>query len=427
MSRRTGTTLGITLALLVMAAVAGWRVLVASQEQGQFLGGLFAPQQAQAQEVFAATSPRRTVTALGRIAPLKGIVELSPASVDILQKLLVQEGDWIAAEQPLAKLKSQQARSLQLELLKTKLEEAEAKLAAEIHYADSLIEEAKLGKQQALQQQDSEIRLQQAKVDLLESTLSQQKRDLSRAEQATDAVSAYQREQQRNLIRRTEEELQAAQEAVRRLRNLRAINEELAEAKLDTAQASKARLLANGSMKSLKQQIEIAREQAAQSTVTSPVEGRIIEILSRPGEAISPAKPLMKLADTSTMAVIAEVYESDIWHVSPGQAVTIHSEAFPILPETDESLELSGKVVAIRPAIQQNQVFSLNPAADVDLRVFEVKIALDDRSVRLPADFVFAYADPKKNLSYLTQHDIAARMIHLQVEVRFTPPATDGE
>lgn len=423
MSRWRSASFGGLLVLLIMVGLVVRNHLTFHEAAW----GIFSPQQAKAQETFSPVQQRRTITALGRIAPLAGVIDLSPASVDLLDSLLIQEGDWIAAKQPLARLKSQRANTLQLQLLETKLAEAQVKLAAEIQYADALIEEAKLAKQQALKQQESELRLQQSKVDVLEKTVTQQKRDLIRAEQATDAVGAYQREQQRALIRRTEDELRAAQEAVRRLRSLAQTNEELAAAKLTSAEASKARLLAGGSLESLRKQIEIAREQSSLSTVTSPVAGRVLEILTQPGEAISPAKPLLRLADTSEMAVIAEVYESDIWHLTPGQAVTIHSDAFPILPETNEPLELSGKVVAIRPAIKQNQVFSLNPAADVDLRVFEVTISLDGRSVRLPADFVFAYADPTQNLSYITQHDIAARMIHLQVEVRFIRSEADSE
>jgi HlyD family secretion protein len=73
------------------------------------------------------------------------------------------------------------------------------------------------------------------------------------------------------------------------------------------------------------------------------------------------------------MYVVAEVYQTDIQKVKVGQKATITSNAFPG--------KIQGTVSKIGWQIDRQSIFSLNPAADTDRRIVEVKISIND-----PAD-----------------------------------------
>jgi len=50
--------------------------------------------------------------------------------------------------------------------------------------------------------------------------------------------------------------------------------------------------------------------------------------MAHPGELVGASQPLLQMADTDHMAVIAEVYETDIQRVKEKQTVTIRSRTF---------------------------------------------------------------------------------------------------
>ena len=78
------------------------------------------------------------------------------------------------------------------------------------------------------------------------------------------------------------------------------------------------------------------------------------------------------MGDTSSMQVVAEVYETDARFVRLGQKAAVVSRAF--------EQELTGKVVRISSLVQRNDIFNADPTADVDARIVEVWITLDDSS-----------------------------------------------
>ena len=54
--------------------------------------------------------------------------------------------------------------------------------------------------------------------------------------------------------------------------------------------------------------------------------GRVLEIVTHPGESVG-QQPLLRLGDTDHMVVMAEVYETQVFEVRPGQRATIVSQA----------------------------------------------------------------------------------------------------
>ena len=104
------------------------------------------------------------------------------------------------------------------------------------------------------------------------------------------------------------------------------------------------------------------------TSVRSPIHGQVLKVNTRPGEIISNTG-IIELGRTQQMYVVAEVYETDIQKVRLGQSAVITSNAF--------AGELRGKVTDIGLQVNRQNIFDLNPQADTDHKVVDVKIRLD--------------------------------------------------
>jgi HlyD family secretion protein len=119
---------------------------------------------------------------------------------------------------------------------------------------------------------------------------------------------------------------------------------------------------------SAKGNVELAKARLEQSILRAPSDGRILKIDVRPGEIIA-QRAVLEMADTSRMYATAEVYETDIRWVRPGQTAKIKSPALPT--------ELGGVVERVGTVIARNSEVGLDPTRSADTRVAEVLIRLD--------------------------------------------------
>jgi HlyD family secretion protein len=101
------------------------------------------------------------------------------------------------------------------------------------------------------------------------------------------------------------------------------------------------------------------------------------------------------LADRSRMVVLAEVYEADVKRIREGQKAKVASKAFPS-PFDERGLQ--GIVSRIGKTISRPELRPLDPLAQADRHVIEVRVDLDAEGSQVAADF-----------------------IHLQAEVQFAP------
>jgi HlyD family secretion protein len=115
--------------------------------------------------------------------------------------------------------------------------------------------------------------------------------------------------------------------------------------------------------------LALARANLALDTVRAPVDGRVLVVHARPGERIGP-EGLLELGRTDAMYAVAEVYETDIAAVRPGQTAIVRSPAF--------TKPLSGHVERVGLTVRGQAVLAPDPAADTDARVVEVHVRLDD-------------------------------------------------
>ncbi|MFB2983143.1 efflux RND transporter periplasmic adaptor subunit [Microseira sp. BLCC-F43] len=112
--------------------------------------------------------------------------------------------------------------------------------------------------------------------------------------------------------------------------------------------------------------------------VRSPQEGTVLEIHARPGELVS-NDGIIDIGQTNQMYAIAEIYQSDINNIRPGQSVRISSDS---LPE-----ELQGTVDSIGWQVKRQNIVNTDPSANIDARIVEVHIKLDEASSQKAAKF----------------------------------------
>ena len=131
----------------------------------------------------------------------------------------------------------------------------------------------------------------------------------------------------------------------------------------------------------LRQAIAAQKEAKAnldQSYVKSPQDGVIFKINTHPGETIS-NQGIAEIGQVSQMMAVAEIYQSDISKIQLGQKVQIESNTLPN--------QLYGTVDRIGWQIQRQNVINSDPSENIDSRIVEVHIRLDEPSSQKAAKF----------------------------------------
>jgi len=216
-----------------------------------------------------------------------------------------------------------------------------------------------------------EIASREAQVDVLAAQLENAERDLERMRGLTtrNAVAQQQFDHQETTVRRANAELRSASADLAQAKASEQIDLMASRARLDAARANLARVRASLRVESLRKEVALAAVRLERTIIRAPSAGRILKIHARAGEATA-GGPILEMGDTAQMYVLAEVYETDIGLVRIGQRATATSRAL--------SNELTGTVERLGTIILRNRVFDIDPGADVDRRVIEVRIRLDD-------------------------------------------------
>ncbi len=313
---------------------------------------------------------RHRVAALGRLAPEGNIIDIGAPSSERLGRLLVQEGQSVSEGEALAYLESYAERLAEAAYVESQLRDAEASFRAETSYAQASIAEAELRLRQLRQVPLLDIRAQELQVRRLEADLTGAMVDLDRVEGWSQRGTIAQQEvdHQRLQVRRLQEDLNRTSAILDKRQTEYETNLRLARASLQTAQANLVRAQAKVQLNTLEKNLELAQTRTARAVLRAPAAGRILQILTYPGETFGP-QPLLKMANMRQMYAIAEVYETDIGLVHAGQQATVSS---PALPQA-----LTGRIIHIGRTIGKNDILSIDPAAATDARVVEVKIRLD--------------------------------------------------
>jgi HlyD family secretion protein len=281
------------------------------------------------------------VTCLGRIDP--EVIRVMPPASSFpapppVAEVLIKEGSRVTNGQTLMVLEN-------LQRLRTVWDAARADAQA----AELRLERTKGPVR------ESEIASQAAEVERFQAELELARKDFARAEELHKGGAITQAEFDRNrwLLTAREKESESAQARLASLKQARGLDERIAEAELQSARAH----------------AQHAEAEMNQSLVRAPIDGLVIKILAKPGER--PATDgAVELAKTEPMYVTAEIYETDIRYVQPGQRAEMTT---PASPEP-----FKGVVESLGFKVGHNKVQDADPASVADARVVEAKIRLDN-------------------------------------------------
>ncbi|AFZ32763.1 ABC exporter membrane fusion protein, DevB family [Gloeocapsa sp. PCC 7428] len=318
----------------------------------------------------------KKVTALGRIEPEGEVIRLSaPLALDgdRISQILVQEGDSVQAGQVVAILDS-----------RNRLQDALQQAQEQVKVTQARLAQVKAGAKQG------EIQAQQATITRLEAELAGEiatqnaaiARWRSEVRNATaeynrfgqlyqqGAVAASSLDSKRLIAETAQAQLDEAQQT--QSKTIESLQAQLQQARATLNQISEVRPVdiqaAQSEVEEAIASVNRARTDLAQAYIKAPKSGQILKIHARVGEKISDSG-IADLAQTDTMLVIAEVYQTDISKVKPGQTAIVTSEAI--------NGELQGVVSHVGLQVDRQNVFSNQPGENLDRRVVEVKIRLN--------------------------------------------------
>ena len=107
-----------------------------------------------------------------------------------------------------------------------------------------------------------------------------------------------------------------------------------------------------GRLEEAKAELEAEKLKLAHTTVTSPIEGVVAKKIANIGEVIKPGQPIAVIVDLKNIWVEANLEETKVEKVRPGQLVDLKVDAYP-------KTKFTGNVVNIGAAAASE--FSLIP------------------------------------------------------------------
>jgi multidrug resistance efflux pump len=292
---------------------------------------------------------RKAVAAApGRVEGSADAVPIGASISGIVERVTVHQGDQVSAGQLLVRIA---CKDLEAQL---------ATRTAEYAAAEAVHRKLVNGPRQ------QEIDIAEAELKLAEARLAEAQARVERSASLLDRNVVSQAT--RNFDYRDARVASAQLEAARfRLQLLRAgtREEEIAEAKAKMIAARNAG--------------ETAQAELAKCDVKSPVDGIVLRKHVSEGELISLyfPKPLITVSELRRYRVRAEVDETDVPRVRPGQDVEVVVNA-------SEKSRLRGRVASIAPVMGRRQILTSDPADKSDRDVMEAIIDLENAPEHLP-------------------------------------------
>jgi HlyD family secretion protein len=329
------------------------------------------------------TTPTITeVAALGYLEP-QGEVTYVSASTPLssegggsrIYQLLVKEGDKVRTGQVIAILDNYNSRQAALKQAEEQVSVAQARLAQVKAGAKTGEIKAQKATSARLEAElNGSVAAQKATIARLEAEFSNAQAEYQRWQQLYQdgATSASNADSKRLRLETVREQINEAKATLKRTVN--SSLDQITEAKATLDRIAEVRpvdvYVARTEVASAVAAVTKAQADLDLSQVRAPKNGQILKIYTWPGEVIN-NKGIVSLGQTDQMYAVAEVYEVDISRVHIGQRATVTSKngAF--------TKKLHGTVTQIGRQIGKKDVLSTDPAADVDARVVDVKIHLD--------------------------------------------------
>ncbi len=279
------------------------------------------------------------VGALGRVEPASRIRRLAPGNSQEgtrIARLMVEEGSLVQAGQVVAEFNDAALKD-------AALAQAEAQLAQS---------RARLDRTRAAGR-PSDVAAQRARVEALRNAEASARREAERAErlQRSGAGAEATAERNRFAANQARAERAEAEAALDTLLSPRPEDLALAEAEYTAAEAAVTR----------------ARAEAAMTRLRAPIDGTVLRVLVRAGEAVG-SDGVLEMADLTAMDVVAEVFETDLPRLRPGATAEV------LVP--GEPRRFAATVREIGWQVRRTTQASTDPVAAVDARTVDVRLTL---------------------------------------------------
>ena len=324
----------------------------------------------------------KTVTALGRLEPSGEIIQLSVSSGtegNRIEELLVQEGDEIKRGDVIAVLDSRDRLEAALNQSQEQVGVVQANLAqvkAGAKTGEIQAQQAAIARIEA--ERSNNIIAQSAMVSRMEAELRNAEIEYRRYQTLYEdgAVSASEKDSKYLTLATAQEQLAEAKANLKRIESSQ--QKQITEAKATLDKIAEVRpvdvAVAQAEVRQAQAAVRTAQAELDRAYIKSPQAGKVIKILTRPGEVVSSDEGIVRIGQIDQMYAVAEVYESDITKVQLGQQVTVTSSAI--------SGKLTGTVERIGLEVERQEVVNTDPTANIDAKVVEVKVKLDEESSR---------------------------------------------
>ncbi len=324
----------------------------------------------------------KTVTALGRLEPSGEIIQLSVSSGtegNRIEELLVQEGDEIKRGDVIAVLDSRDRLEAALNQSQEQVGVAQANLAqvkAGAKTGEIQAQQAAIARIEA--ERSNNIIAQSAMVSRMEAELRNAEIEYRRYQTLYEdgAVSASEKDSKYLTLATAKEQLAEAKANLKRIESSQ--QKQITEAKATLDKIAEVRpvdvAVAQAEVRQAQAAVRTAQAELDRAYIKSPQGGKVIKILTRPGEVVKSDEGIVRIGQIDQMYAVAEVYESDITKVQLGQQVTVTSSAI--------SGKLTGTVERIGLEVERQEVVNTDPTANIDAKVVEVKVKLDEESSR---------------------------------------------
>ncbi len=285
---------------------------------------------------------RSLVAAEGKIEAMPGF-DVDVASGELngkVKRILVREGDTVAAGQLVAELENEDAR---------------ARVTAA----------------------ERELEVSRSRLRELEAGARKQEIAQAAAALAGAAAEAEEAGQQAQRFRELRDKGMVAQSALdereRMFRVAQARTREADERKrlLEEGPRPETVALYRDQVKSAQAGLEYSRRVVDKTLVRAPISGTVIKRYLDEGEGVTPEIAILAIADLARIWVNAEVDETDAGGVSKGDRATVTADAYP-------GRVFEGRVLQIADYSGSRKVKPSSPAVNLGMKVVQVKIGLAD-------------------------------------------------
>ncbi|MEL6470861.1 MAG: HlyD family efflux transporter periplasmic adaptor subunit [Cyanobacteria bacterium J06623_4] len=321
-----------------------------------------------------------SVVALGRLVPQGQVIQLSvPNAEDSrVNRILVEEGDFVEANQVIAILQGFERRQRDLKEAQKTVELHQAKLnqllagagnSSELAAQRAAIAELEARQRNQVLEYQAAIASAQAELEQARSTyernqtlasegaLAAAQLDQSAESVATAEALLVQRQAQLSTFQQTlAEQIEQERNLLTNLSEVRPTDEAVSQAELERAQIA----------------VEQRQADLEETQVRVPVSGQILRINTRVGERVNTEEGIIELGNTEQMMAIAEVYETDVVQIAIGQKATLSSEYGGFVGELRATVEHIGLQIGARRLSDG----SSDPTTDENQRVVEVRLKI---------------------------------------------------